>query len=868
MRRLRLIAAGAFLAAMPFSAHAASLIKGSTPAVYYLDEGKRYVFPNEKVFFTWYQDFSQVQSVSDEELASYQIGGNVTYKPGARLVKIQSDPKVYAVAAGGALRWLTSEDAARALYGDDWSKRVDDIPDAFFFSYRQGEAVASAADFDMEAESSVATIADDLAERVSTPSSETFTARKFGAWSDNAVWGGQRPGPDARVVIPPNIKVIYDMEDAPSLKSLDVQGTLEFYPEMSTRLSARQITVRGALTVGAPDAPLPADRRAEIVLTASTAGDDGLTVDGGTLSMHGDESGTAWTRLAEPAAAGATSITLETPVPWPVGGEVALFGATAGEAPEIRKIVSVDGAVVTLDAPLASAHRSEDGLRPEVALATRNAVVSGVGGGEGSYVRAINHAKIDLSNVELSKLGRKGLDGQYPLLLDGLTGGTVAESVIRDSGNRCLVLRQTSGAIIEGNAAFGAYGDCFVTAEGAETGNILEGNLAAQIRAGAMPEDAVPAAFLIKNPANTLKDNAAVGSDGFGYWYDLPENAVRNDGTALKPRETALGLFSGNLARGNRKTGLYLDDNDKGLMNYVPEQKAVFSGLTAVMNGERGFWIRGSNIEVSGAYLAENPVGGTFAAFGATFKDSIVVGRLEGSEDPGPARYGFTYLDGPVSVQDVSFARFDGTAAALGFEEKNPLLPDPRNSLRGATFTDARAWRFKDPVTPGDAMSVVRDLDAGGVIGAKSDFLGPNCTPDADANAYRCTDAYAQVLVALRGSPGNKNVTFTNLATDASVTLTPGPAFDGQYAYANVAEGGAYRAAIPDVSSVRVEYDGLSKPLQMRVAAGAGASVESDGQPLEKKELADIAPGSWAYDATSGEAVLWLEPGDAYELDR
>ena len=34
------------------------LIKASQPAVYYLaDDGKRYVFPNERIYFSWYEDF-------------------------------------------------------------------------------------------------------------------------------------------------------------------------------------------------------------------------------------------------------------------------------------------------------------------------------------------------------------------------------------------------------------------------------------------------------------------------------------------------------------------------------------------------------------------------------------------------------------------------------------------------------------------------------------------------------------------------------------------------------------------------------------------------------------------------------------------
>jgi len=41
-----------------------SLIKGTGSAVYYLSSnGKRYVFPTEKTYFTWYSDFANVQTI-------------------------------------------------------------------------------------------------------------------------------------------------------------------------------------------------------------------------------------------------------------------------------------------------------------------------------------------------------------------------------------------------------------------------------------------------------------------------------------------------------------------------------------------------------------------------------------------------------------------------------------------------------------------------------------------------------------------------------------------------------------------------------------------------------------------------------------
>lgn len=124
---------------------AGDLIKASGPAVYYYAaDGKRYVFPNEKTYFSWYSDFSSVVTITDAELAAILIGGNVTIRPGTKLVKITTDPKTYAVSSRcGQLHWIESEAIAEALYGTDWNTRIVDVPDAFFVDYEVGSSLSS-----------------------------------------------------------------------------------------------------------------------------------------------------------------------------------------------------------------------------------------------------------------------------------------------------------------------------------------------------------------------------------------------------------------------------------------------------------------------------------------------------------------------------------------------------------------------------------------------------------------------------------------------------------------------------------------------------------------------------------------------------
>ncbi|MFA6160986.1 MAG: hypothetical protein WC766_02280 [Patescibacteria group bacterium] len=140
---------GAGALAFPISAQAATLnagdlIKASGPSVYfYANDGKRYVFPNEKTYFSWFNDFSSVKTITDGELAAIPLGKNVTLRPGTKLVKITTDPKTYAVTKCGTLHWVESESVAKALFGDAWATRVVDVPDSFFENYTVGSSIST-----------------------------------------------------------------------------------------------------------------------------------------------------------------------------------------------------------------------------------------------------------------------------------------------------------------------------------------------------------------------------------------------------------------------------------------------------------------------------------------------------------------------------------------------------------------------------------------------------------------------------------------------------------------------------------------------------------------------------------------------------
>lgn len=109
--------------------------KYSSTVYYFGYDGKRHAFPNEPTYFSWYSNFDGIKIVTPQELAQIQLGPNIVVRPGTHMVKIQSDPKVYAVEPYGVLRHVQTESAASFLYGPDWAKKVLDVNVAFFPDY-------------------------------------------------------------------------------------------------------------------------------------------------------------------------------------------------------------------------------------------------------------------------------------------------------------------------------------------------------------------------------------------------------------------------------------------------------------------------------------------------------------------------------------------------------------------------------------------------------------------------------------------------------------------------------------------------------------------------------------------------------------
>lgn len=566
-------------------------------------------------------------------------------------------------------------------------------------------------------------------------------------WSEPRTWpNGRVPRVGDSVSLPEGRTILLDV-DPPPLKSILISGehtTLRFEDTADRRLTAGQIVVSGAgakLVVGQPSQPFR--HRALIRLVGSGTDTPMLSVYGKSarLEMHGTPGRTSWTRLAQTAEAGADTLALAgAPKKWHSGDTlvVAPTGYDPKEA-ETVSIASVSGATVHLSEPLRFRHwgtvtaRGID-ERAEVGLLSRNITVEGEEGRGGCVMIMGAGAGAGLSGAEFRHLGVLGEKGKYPVHFHRVGNGTgsfVRDCAIHHGYNRWLTIHGTRHVVAKNNVGFETVGHGYFLEDGDETDNTLENNLGIGVRSPApgkavTPGDVRPAVFWVSNPDNSLRGNVAAGSDYYGFWYDLPVHptgaaetqfptAATN--TPLRPRRTPLGIFDGNTAHTCDHDGLFVDNaaNPPGVTGaptYDPTEPAFFHAFSAYKCRRRGVWVRGSRLFVTGARLADNGIGVTLAASASAIKDSLIVGETENRtglykpDEPGSPLTGFEFYDGPLHVENTTFADFVSAprrpASALGVLRFSPFFVAPVNEVRGLRFENAERFYWERRPTTGN----------------------------------------------------------------------------------------------------------------------------------------------------------------------
>jgi hypothetical protein len=515
-------------------------------------------------------------------------------------------------------------------------------------------------------------------------------------WSDPNTWPNRKvPVAGDKVTIGRDKEVILDVSP-PALGGLSIDGKLSFSNAADLELTTEWIMLHGELAIGS--AANPHTRNATITLTNKVTGEDvmagmgdrGIMISGGTLNLHGDRTHT-WTKLANTAKAGSTSIEVLDAAGWRVGDEIVLASTDFDpRQAERRTIAAISGNKLTLDKKLDYMHFGKITFdvdeRGEVGLLTRNIKIQASADAEqsslGGHIMAMPSSKMYVSGVELNRMGQHLIKARYPIhwhLVGDAPGQYVKNAAIHDTYNRCVTVHGTNFLRIENNVTYNTVGHCFFLEDGIEHGNEYVRNLAIQTkchtskpcvptnlaaagepRTGTngqqstdvlLPSDNTVSSFWITNPDNVYRDNVAAGSDANGFWMSLPEHPNGQfEGTEISktiwPRRTPFREFKGNVAHSNYD-GFMFDRNiaanntfgvtgssHTGLENPAdPDSKPVeslFADLTAYKNRNGGIWGRGEMHVFRNVKFADNAIGFTHAsgAFGRYAFTSQVVDSL------------------------------------------------------------------------------------------------------------------------------------------------------------------------------------------------------------------------------------------------
>jgi hypothetical protein len=117
----------------------------SSSRIYLVLDDVAYWIPNEKVFFSWFDSWNEVEMISSNAFYALDLSDEAGYAPGTRL-KMAGDPKVYMVGTDNKLHWITTQLIAYNIFGQDWNKNIVEFNMAETTGLDFGSAIDNEAD--------------------------------------------------------------------------------------------------------------------------------------------------------------------------------------------------------------------------------------------------------------------------------------------------------------------------------------------------------------------------------------------------------------------------------------------------------------------------------------------------------------------------------------------------------------------------------------------------------------------------------------------------------------------------------------------------------------------------------------------------
>ncbi len=430
-----------------------------------------------------------------------------------------------------------------------------------------------------------------------------------GLWNDTRIWpNATLPSATDNVVIPEGKTVT--LIGTCRAKSIVVNGILNALKGQaagtSINLETEGITISGAnavMEIGTETQPYLSNGKCIITLKgakiiAASDGYKGIMVEnGGTLDLHGKKK-MSWTNLSATANINDKTIKLKYAVGWEKGDSIVLTSTALAdtitkswENTDKVKIegISLDGKTITFNTPLKFKHvggsksytRSKDGkiwkvdIQGEVGLLSHQIVIQSDieetnEEGFGGHIMVMKNTTARVENVELYKMGQKGVMGKYPfhwhLGENTAAGDYFRNSSVRKSFNRAVTIHGTDYVTVDGIVAYDHIGHGIFLENGGERFNTIKNNLVFLTRRPKQgeqltvsdnqfdtPQNRTPSSFWITNPNNNFENNVAAGTEGTGFWFafasvPIKESAVIPYYKNLKPYKEILGKFDGFVA--------------------------------------------------------------------------------------------------------------------------------------------------------------------------------------------------------------------------------------------------------------------------------------------------------------------------------
>ncbi|MDA0284378.1 MAG: hypothetical protein O3B86_13590, partial [Planctomycetota bacterium] len=260
-----------------------------------------------------------------------------------------------------------------------------------------------------------------------------------------------------------------------------------------------------------------------------------------------------WVKLGADSVVGANTVVMSEPVTgWRIGDDVIVTATNragsgssfreGSQSPkeaqtEHRTITAIDGATLTLDAPLKFVHSGSGEFHSEVANLSRNVIIESADP-KGVRGHTVFHrfSKGGISHARFAHLGKEGVLGRYSihfhLVGDTMRGSSVQGVAIVDSHNRWITIHGTQYLVVRDCVGYKSVGHGYFLEDGTEVYNLLDRNLAVQAYSGPrLPQQVLPfdpndgAGFWWANGLNTITRNVTTENDEYGYRYDMQKRS-------------------------------------------------------------------------------------------------------------------------------------------------------------------------------------------------------------------------------------------------------------------------------------------------------------------------------------------------------